>query len=108
MYKKILVPLDGSRLAEQILPYARAFAQAFEIPVELLCVDDPDQIIPYLQQRQVSEYLKTVSARYFDPSFHLIPSFESGNPAEVIVDRAAAEPGNLIAMATHGLSAIQR
>jgi len=28
MYNKILVPLDGSKLAEQVLPYARLLAEA--------------------------------------------------------------------------------
>ena len=40
MYKKILVPLDGSRLAEQILPYVRLLAVTDNIPVELLWVND--------------------------------------------------------------------
>jgi hypothetical protein len=31
MYNKILVPLDGSQLAEEILPYARIFAEACAI-----------------------------------------------------------------------------
>lgn len=44
MYKKLLVPLDGSRLSEVILPYARAFAKAFEIPVELLHSIDPEDL----------------------------------------------------------------
>ncbi len=38
MYKRILVPLDGSRLAEQILPHAEALAGAFGATVVLLRV----------------------------------------------------------------------
>jgi nucleotide-binding universal stress UspA family protein len=41
MYSKIIVPLDGSKLAEQILPYARLFAESFAAPVELLRVHHP-------------------------------------------------------------------
>ena len=40
MYKKIVVPLDGSRIAENALPYARALARGLKVPVELLCVID--------------------------------------------------------------------
>ena len=40
MYKKILVPLDGSKTAENVLPYARCFARSMQIPVELLAVVD--------------------------------------------------------------------
>jgi len=40
MYSKIIVPLDGSTLAEQILPYVRSLAGIYNIPVELLWVND--------------------------------------------------------------------
>ena len=38
MYSKILIPLDGSKLAENVIPYGLAFARAFDAPVELLQV----------------------------------------------------------------------
>jgi len=40
MYSKILVPLDGSKTAENVLPFARCFARSLQIPVELLGVVD--------------------------------------------------------------------
>ena len=40
MYSKILVPLDGSKTAEKVLPYARYLAGKFKVPVELLAVID--------------------------------------------------------------------
>ena len=40
MYSKILVPLDGSKTAEKVLPYARYLAGRFKVPVELLAVVD--------------------------------------------------------------------
>ena len=36
MYSKILIPLDGSKTAENALPLARCFARGLQIPVELL------------------------------------------------------------------------
>jgi nucleotide-binding universal stress UspA family protein len=36
MYGKILVPLDGSALAEQVLPYVRPLAKALVAGIELL------------------------------------------------------------------------
>jgi nucleotide-binding universal stress UspA family protein len=33
MYSKILVPLDGSKTAEKVLPYARYLADKFKVPV---------------------------------------------------------------------------
>ena len=40
MYSKILVPLDGSKTAENVLPFARCFARSLQIPVELMAVVD--------------------------------------------------------------------
>jgi len=40
MYSKLLVPLDGSRLSEGILPHARSLAKALSVPLELLQVID--------------------------------------------------------------------
>ena len=65
MYSKILVPLDGSKFAEQSLPYARAFAEAYGSPIELLKVNDPEAMAPYSPAFQGGEYLKEVSDRYF-------------------------------------------
>ena len=42
MYAKILVPLDGSKTAENVVPLARSFARGLQIPVELLGVVDDD------------------------------------------------------------------
>lgn len=42
MYSRMLIPLDGSKLAEQVLPYARSLATTLKIPVELLEVVDPE------------------------------------------------------------------
>jgi nucleotide-binding universal stress UspA family protein len=41
MFKHLLVPLDGSRLAETILPVVKTFALAFNAPVTLLHVVEP-------------------------------------------------------------------
>jgi Universal stress protein family len=77
-------------------------------PIELLKVNDPDVIAPYSPPFQGQEYLKGTSDRYLPVSVQISHSVELGKPAEVIVDRAGAERGALIAMATHGLSGIQR
>ncbi|HWP58616.1 MAG TPA: universal stress protein [Candidatus Acidoferrales bacterium] len=108
MYTRILVPLDGSKLAEQILPYARAFAVAFAARVDLLKVDDPEAMVPYLTPLAGNEYLEKVSRGYFPASVEVDRVVEAGKPAEVIVDRARAERSTLIAMATHGLSGLRR
>jgi nucleotide-binding universal stress UspA family protein len=108
MFTKILVPLDGSGLAEQILPYARLLAEACVIPVELLRVDDPDVRTPFRPPLAPADYLKQASARGFPSSVRVEQVEEQGKPASVIVARAKADPNALIAMTTHGLSGIRR
>lgn len=121
MYTKLLVPLDGSRLSEGILPYARSLAGALGVPVELLHVIDPE-IVSALCNPKVGRYFDTVAAsmrrdsvsyletvaRSFPGPARISCETEIGNPAEVVVDGAAASPGTLIAMATHGRSGLQR
>jgi nucleotide-binding universal stress UspA family protein len=108
MYTKILVPLDGSRLAEQILSYACLLADAYRIPLELLRVEDPDIRPPFWPQPPPRDYLEEVSAMYLSQSRRIEHVQQVGKPAEVIVDRGKGDPTCLIAMATHGLSGMRR
>ena len=48
MYSKILIPLDGSKVAEKVLPHTRYLARRFQIPVELLSVIDVGQLAAYM------------------------------------------------------------
>lgn len=121
MYRKILVPLDGSQLSEGVLPYARFFAKTLNIPVELLQVIDPETIGTFSDPQHGSyadvveagmrssslDYLGPVAGSFPEPSA-VDCSVEIGNPAEVIVDKGSAERGALIAMATHGRSGVRR
>ena len=54
MYSKVLVPLDGSKTAENVLPLARCFARSLQIPVELLAVVDLAEIGRHLAADQAS------------------------------------------------------
>ena len=120
MYKKILVPLDGSSIAEVVLPYARAFATVLRIPVHLLQVIDPETLIPSgaaqqgrshnvltVEREHNGDYLKEIAALFPDPAA-VSSSVKIGKPAEVIVEVAASQKDTLTAMATHGRSGIGR
>ena len=119
MYKRILVPLDGSRFSESVLPYARFFAKALKAPVSLLYVVEPEALMPVVSGGGRYDDLLTAETQYrgdylrnIATSFSDVPAVdrrvEIGKPAEVITDRAAAEAETLIAMATHGRSGIKR
>jgi len=120
MYSRMLIPLDESKLAEQVLPYARYLAKALAIPVELLEVVDsealkllanPEQgryVDTLLADRKASgrNYLETIAGSF--QGARVTFSVENGKAEELIIDKAAADKDMLIVMATHGRSGMQR
>jgi nucleotide-binding universal stress UspA family protein len=121
MYNKILAPLDGSPLAESILPYARSLAKALNVRVELLHVLDPQVISAFVNPargryvHKVEAHMRNAGLDYLKQVANSFPSppnvecsVEIGRAAEVILQRAEADGGALIAMATHGLSGVRR
>ena len=107
MYDKILVPIDGSTLAEGVLPYVRALARAMGVPVELLRVNNLTQLPLHAPPLEGGEYLKKVAASFAGIT-DVVYRVELGDPAGTIIDLAAAQPSSLIAMATHGYSGARR
>ena len=104
MYCKILIPLDGSKFAEAVLPYARAMALELSIPVDLLYVNDPQEP-PAFAPFMAHQYLTRIGESFGDVVSSIV---ETGHPAATIVKVAAAQPEMLIAMATHGYSGAKR
>lgn len=107
MYNKILVPLDGSKLAEGTLPYARLLAGALQVPVDLMHVNDSETVALFNHPTQGADYLKEGAAS-FPASMTVNCRVENGRAAEVIVDSASRDAGTLISMATHGRFGAQR
>jgi nucleotide-binding universal stress UspA family protein len=120
VYTKVVVPLDGSKTAENALPIARSFARALHIPVELLAVIDVAHMARQISADQAST-LRTLSqdrARYYEqylagvgknfPGDSVRHTVLNGAPAEIIIDTAAKDARTLIAMATHGRSGVDR
>jgi nucleotide-binding universal stress UspA family protein len=120
MYSRMLIALDGSKVAEQVLPYARYLAKALTLPVELFqAVDaealemlaDPAQgryVDTLLNEKRASseEYLETVGKSF--QRVRVASVVEIGKPEDLILEKAAADPQTLIIMATHGRSGVQR
>jgi nucleotide-binding universal stress UspA family protein len=120
VYKKILVPLDGSNEAEQVLPYARFFGEGLQIPVELTAVIDIATLTPQVSpdkaryvdtlaaeaSRHSEEYLNAIAQTFLAPGVRC--TIEKGRAAEVIIEKAAEDKGTLITMATHGRSGLDR
>jgi len=93
MYKTILVPLDGSELAEAILPH-----------VEELATIAGSTVI-FLQVLELPHLVALPKADIYDALPQMTPAEVSQHEAEVVVTilRAARqEDARLIAMASHG------
>jgi nucleotide-binding universal stress UspA family protein len=59
MYARMLVPLDGSKTSENVLPYGRILARTFQIPVELMEVLDIAGMASHIAAEK-ARYLHTV------------------------------------------------
>ncbi len=120
MFKKILVPLDGSPMAEAVLPYVRHMAVEDGAEVELLTIttvplaaypiDAPLDLAQLIkQQHEASEqYLRKVSNAIDHDGIKVTPLISEGPIAEEILSHAESTGADLIAMSTHGRSGISR
>ncbi len=121
MYKRILVPLDGSELAERVIPYAVSIANALSSQVTLLRIFDsvPEQWADpthgrYLDQmttsfrNQAMDYLEGIAAPLRRGGMTVTCSAHEGNPSELIINESSREADTLIAMSTHGRSGVNR
>lgn len=117
---RIVVPLDGSPLAETILPQVIAFARSTSANVTLLHVIPPlntlamNIIVPeswYDDQAAWSKnYLEDVARRFaLEQGTQVEKQILDGDPASEIIDYVEHHiEGTLVAMATHGLSGAYR
>ena len=120
MFSQMLIPLDGSTVSEQVLPYARSLARKLHLPVELLAVLDVVGLaasIPAEDKRDAESLIAHTwrsSAAFLEKTSRTFPgvlvtcTVEKGRPSEVVLDKAATDTGTLIGMATHGRSGIDR
>lgn len=119
MVKQILVGLDGSPLAEAILPCVSNLAKGLGAEVTLLNVTFPESIVepedrPSLQQLvqgaeiQAKDYLRGVAQRLQETGITTRYAVAVGDAPAEIVNYAQRGGMDLIALATHGRSGIQR
>jgi nucleotide-binding universal stress UspA family protein len=120
MYTKMLIPLDGSKTSEKVLPYARYLAGKLKIPVELLAVIDMADRATHIPAEKArffdsmieegvkssANYLRGVAGTFGDADVKC--TVEKGEADAVIIEKGEAEKGMLICMATHGRSGLDR
>lgn len=119
---KILVPLDGSHLAEAVLPYVRLAAEKEDTEIVLLQTVSPvhesgAMSLPVSEISQsatqfVSEaaqlYLNEVAKALRDEGFRATVVVGTGSPAEQITNYARGNNVDIIAMSTHGRTGLSR
>ena len=122
MYKKILVPLDGSNRAESILPFVQSMAGSFGATVVLLKVDEPslllgfDEVIDMAnyhlsrqKQRQETEtYLSGIATTLRAKDIEPKNVVESGDVVKTILEVANREGADLVAMFSQAGSDLKR
>ncbi len=116
MFEKILVPLDGSELAEVSLPYAEELMRRLHSGIVLICVcdvDENDQFREYLHQMAEMIGLRAAKYRQRYPYVEIDdPNIETvilnGCPPEEITDYVHDSQTDLAIMATHGRSGLSR
>lgn len=118
MFKRILVPLDGSPLSEAILPQVAGLTHALGAEVTLLRVGlahafpgvDPAFLVEeeVRVMQEAEDYLATVAERFAREDMIVRTAVRYGQPAAEIIDHVAFEGADLVAMSTHGRSALTR
>ena len=117
MFKHILVPLDGSKLAEAAIPAAASLAQTLDAPVTLLHImekDAPQEVHKdrhITQADEASAYLEEVVKRDFPSEVKVdwhVHTAAVKDVAGSIVEQAMTEfQPDLIVMCTHGRSGVR-
>ena len=112
MYKKIIVTLDRSDLAEQALSHAVAIAEAFGAAIELLMIvpvtdRDASHAVSVDWDAEIAEdeeYLAGVNSRVAEAGVEVHTELRRGNVAEEILHYVEKSDADLIVMSTHGRS----
>lgn len=119
MYKRILLPLDGSNLAEQAIPHAVALAKSFQSELILLQVLE---MLPKdrhlsgavvkdgfeLTNKFAQEYLRHSAVRIQEQDIPVQVVTIEGRPHVGIIHFAEKNKVDLIVMCTRGQSGISR
>lgn len=120
MYKRVLVPLDGSPLAEAIIPFLIEIAGPLDMSIVLLRVLEPVPVtvvegvrqamidISQARRRDADAYLASVAATLAARGIHASRDVRSGHPELCIVEAARELGADLVAMSTHGRSGLGR
>jgi nucleotide-binding universal stress UspA family protein len=112
VFNHVLVPLDGSALAECVLPHVEAIAPVTNAHITVIHVlensDNREGGLPidpmgwHMQKQELQAYLEKTVARLRKAGLSAEHILLEGNAAESIIEFAHANAVDLIALSTHG------
>jgi nucleotide-binding universal stress UspA family protein len=120
--KRVMVPLDGSPLAETVLPYVKEMAQRLSLEVDLIRVVEvptwpgaghegyPVEVTG-LEERMEADaaaYLERVGGGFSDEGIPTQWKVLNGTPGPTILSYAQGSSENLVAISTHGRTGLGR
>jgi nucleotide-binding universal stress UspA family protein len=111
MFNRILVPLDGSGVAEGIVSEVEELASGIGAEVILLEVLSEAGVLPttaHQEYNKAKQYLDAIVQKLKSQGIKATATIRHGEPAEEIVDYAHTNGVDLIAMCTHGRSGVSR
>ncbi len=116
MFRHILIPLDGSGLAECAVSCAVAFARAFGAHVTLLRVLEKAQNVDFLQpvdpldwsmyKKEANTYLTALKARFEAEDIGTDCLVKEGHPAQRIIETIQEKGIDLMVLSSHGRSGL--
>jgi len=116
MFKRILLPLDSSKLAECVLPHLVAIARVCEPEVQLLRVSEPfgvtarlrmiDPVDWQIRKAEAVSYLSGIAARLQNAGLRVSTHLYDGRATEQIIEVAHSWNADLILMSSHGQSGL--
>ncbi len=116
MFKRILVPLDSSKLAECVLPHLVAISKICEPEVLLMRVSEPfgvtarlrliDPVDWQIRKAEAVSYLSGIAECLQNAGLRVSSHLYDGKPAEQIIEVAHSWNADLILMSSHGQSGI--
>jgi len=125
VYDRILVPLDGSQLAECVLPHVESIAKGCGVAVVTLLrvveshnlptgqggwLPSPEEVaqVEAQSEKEAKDYLGKLARRLQYNSAKVKTEVIKGRAAEAIADYATKSQADLIIVATHGRSGVSR
>lgn len=116
MFKRIILPLDGSKLAECVLPHLVAISRNYEPDVQLIRVLEPfgvsarmrmiDPVDWQIRKAEAESYLNNIAEQLKNVGLRISTHLYEGKSAEQTIEVAHSWNADLILMSSHGQSGI--